>query len=110
MSFPRFRTKPVFCSILPVSGLIHRYFTAASATFVLMLPRPGDQMASPDVTSLLATRDTQDDVARFLLGLDVPCRFDRVLEGVAPIDDRAVFPRFDELLEKEDLFLRVARG
>src|SRR6266516_3432939 len=51
--------------------------------------------------------DRQDDISRLLLGFDVPGRRDHLLQGVGPIDDRAVLPRVDELLEQEDVFLRV---
>jgi hypothetical protein len=51
----------------------------------------------------------EDDVAGLLLGFDVPCRLDHVRERVASIDDRPVFPRLDDLLEEEDVLLRVSR-
>src|SRR5437867_1224781 len=53
--------------------------------------------------------DGQDDVPGLLLRFDVPGRLDHVLQRVAPIDDRLVLPRLDELLEEEDVLLRVSR-
>ena len=52
----------------------------------------------------------EDDVSGLLLRFDVPGRVDHVLQRVAPVDDRPVSPGLDELLEKEDVLLRVARG
>ena len=50
----------------------------------------------------------EHDVPRLLAGLDVLARLDHVLERVAPVDDRAVLPRLDELFQEEDVLLRVA--
>ena len=49
----------------------------------------------------------QDDVSRLLAGLDVLRCLDHVLERVAPVDDPAELPGFDELLDDEDVLLRV---
>jgi hypothetical protein len=49
----------------------------------------------------MAAAECQDDVPRLLRRLDVPRRVDHLLQRVAPIDDRPVFPRVDELLEGE---------
>src|SRR2546421_5474052 len=57
----------------------------------------------------LLSIDRQDDVAGLLLRFDVPGRLDHVLQRVAPIDDRPVSPGLDELLEEEDVLLRVSR-
>src|ERR1700720_3630315 len=51
----------------------------------------------------------QDDVSGFLLRLDVLRRLDHIRQRVAPIDDRAVFPGLDELLEEADVLLRLSR-
>src|SRR5258708_9500951 len=56
-----------------------------------------------------AAVDRQDDVPGLLLRFDVPGCLDHVLQRVAPIDDRPVSPGLDELLEEEDVLLRVAR-
>ena len=61
------------------------------------------------LSSSLAAVDRQDDVPGLLLRFDVPGRVDHVLQRVAPIDDRPVSPGLDELLEEEDVLLRVAR-
>ncbi len=53
--------------------------------------------------------DGQDDVPGLLLRFDVPGRLDHLLQRVVPIDDRPVFPSLDELLEEEDVLLRVSR-
>src|SRR5713226_9030656 len=53
--------------------------------------------------------DRQDDVPGLLLRFDVPGRLDHVLQRVAPIDDCPVSPGLDELLEEEDVLLRVSR-
>ena len=53
--------------------------------------------------------DRQDHVPRLLLRFHIPGRLDHVLELIAAIDDRAIFPSLDELLEEEDVLLRVAR-
>src|SRR5713226_4675979 len=53
--------------------------------------------------------DCQDDVPGLLLRFHVPGRLDHVLQGVAPIDDGPVLPSLDELLEEEDVLLRVSR-
>ena len=45
----------------------------------------------------------------FCSGLDVLRRLDDVLQRVRAVDDRAVLPRLDELLEEEDVFLAVLR-
>src|SRR6266436_6708983 len=47
----------------------------------------------------------QNDVSHLLLGFDVSCRLDHVLQRVAPIDDRPVRSRLDELLEEEHVLL-----
>jgi hypothetical protein len=52
----------------------------------------------------------EDDVSGLLLRFDVPGRVDHVLQRVALVDDRPVLPGLDELVEKEDVLLRVARG
>ncbi len=57
----------------------------------------------------LRTANGKDDVARLPLRLDVPRRLDHVLQWVVAIDDRPVLPGLDELLEQEDVCLRVAR-
>src|SRR5438034_594430 len=57
-----------------------------------------------------AAVDRQDDVPGLLLRFDVSGRFDHVLQWVASIDDCPVSPRLDELLEEEDVLLRVSRG
>src|SRR6266516_3538238 len=49
------------------------------------------------------------DVSCLLLRCHVPGRLDHVLQRVATIDDRPVSPGLDELLEEEDVLLRVAR-
>ena len=51
----------------------------------------------------------QDDVSRLLPRLDVPRRLDDVLQRVPAVDDRPVLPRLDELLDEEDVLLRVLR-
>src|SRR5258707_15879131 len=51
--------------------------------------------------------DGQDDVACLMPRLDVSGRLDHLLQRVAPIDDRPILPRLDELLEEEDVLLRV---
>src|SRR2546421_12730113 len=61
------------------------------------------------LSSSSAAVDRQDDVPGLLLRFDVPGRVDHVLERVAPIDDRPVSPGLDELLEEEEVFLRIAR-
>src|SRR5258708_17592204 len=61
------------------------------------------------LSSSWAAVDRQDDVAGLLLRFDIPGRLDHVLQRVAPIDDRPVLPRLDDLLEEEDIFLRVSR-
>jgi hypothetical protein len=61
------------------------------------------------LSSSSAAVDRQDDVPGLLLRFDVPGRLDHVLQWVAPIDDRPVSPGLDELLEEEDVLLRVSR-
>src|SRR5229473_2369176 len=61
------------------------------------------------LSSSSAAVDRQDDVPGLLLRFDVPGRLDHVLQRVAPIDDRPVSPGLDELLEEEDVLLRVSR-
>src|SRR5205085_1986814 len=61
------------------------------------------------LSSSSAAVDRQDDVPGLLLRFDVPGRLDHVLQRVAPIDDRPVSAGLDELLEEEDVLLRVAR-
>src|SRR6516162_7359415 len=51
----------------------------------------------------------EDDVAYLLLRFDVPRCVDHFLKGIAPIDDRPVLSRLDELLEEEDVLFRVSR-
>src|SRR5688572_6982529 len=53
--------------------------------------------------------DRQDDVSRLLPRLDVPGRLDHLLQGIGAIDDRPVVPSLDELLEEDDVLLRVPR-
>src|SRR4249919_4239477 len=60
------------------------------------------------LSSSSAAVDRQDDVPGLLLRFDVPGRLDHVLQRVASIDDRPVSPGLDELLEEEDILLRVA--
>lgn len=50
----------------------------------------------------------QDDVSRLLPSFDVSYCLDQILQRVAAIDDRAVLPCLDELLEQEEVLLRVA--
>src|SRR2546423_9475323 len=52
--------------------------------------------------------DGQDDIPRLLFRFDVPGRRDHLLQGVGPVDDRAVLPILDELLEEEDVLFRVS--
>ena len=54
-----------------------------------------------------ATVHGQDDVAGLLPRLDVPRRLDDVLERIGAVDDRAVLARLDQLLDEEDVLLRV---
>src|SRR5437660_5821448 len=68
----------------------------------------GRLIFSPSSSSSAAV-DRQDDVPGLLLRFDVPGRLDHVLQRVAPIDDRPVSAGLDELLEEEDVLLRVAR-
>src|ERR1700694_2123271 len=65
------------------------------------------RFGSPSSSS--AAVDRQDDVPGLLLRFDVPRRLDHFLQGVATIDDRPVLAGLDELLEEEDVLLRVAR-
>jgi hypothetical protein len=58
----------------------------------------------------MAVADGQDIVPGLLLGLDVPGRVNHLLEGVAPVDDRTVRARFDELGEEQDVLRGVPRG
>src|SRR5450759_250252 len=51
----------------------------------------------------------QDDAAGLVLRFDVPGRLDNVLQRVAPIDDGPVLAGLDQLLEGEDVLLRVVR-
>src|SRR5229473_4876810 len=51
----------------------------------------------------------QHDIAGLLPGFDVRGRLDHLLQRVATIDHRPVLPRLDELLEEEDVLLRVLR-
>src|SRR5438034_10821454 len=65
---------------------------------------------SPAVPRMVEARlGRQDDVPDLLLRFDVPGRLDDLLERVAPIDDGPVFASLDELLEEEDVLLRVSR-
>src|SRR5215467_5098944 len=61
------------------------------------------------LSSSRAIGDGQDNVSGFLLRFHVPRRLDDGLQGVAPIDDRPVSPGLDELLEEQDVLLRVSR-
>jgi hypothetical protein len=56
-----------------------------------------------------AAADCQDDVSRLLLRFEVPGRLNHLLQWVAPIDDRPVLPRFDELLDEQDVLLRQSK-
>src|SRR6266487_5964683 len=60
-------------------------------------------------SGLAVAANREDDVPGLLLRFDVPSRLDHVLQRVAPIDDRPILPRLDELLEEEDVLLRVSR-
>src|SRR4029077_1493377 len=51
--------------------------------------------------------DRQDYVSNFLLGFDVAGRLDDLLQRVSPVHDGAVLPGLDELLDQEDVLLRV---
>src|SRR5260370_36312574 len=54
--------------------------------------------------------DCQDDITRLLLRLDVPRRVNHLLQWITPVDDRPVLPGLHQLLEEEDVLLRVVRG
>src|SRR5712664_1992226 len=53
--------------------------------------------------------DRQDDISGLPLRFDVPGRFNDTLERVAPVDDGPVPASLDELLEEDDVLLRVSR-
>jgi hypothetical protein len=57
----------------------------------------------------LSSAHCKDDVAGLVLRFDVPGGFHHVFQRVATVDDRPVLTRLDELLEQEDVLLRVAR-
>src|SRR5438045_3189577 len=57
-----------------------------------------------------ALADRQDDVPGLLLGFHVPARLDHLLQRVAAIDHRSELPPFDQLLQENNVLLRVARG
>ena len=64
-----------------------------------------------DIAGPLRTRgrrSLEDDVPRLVPRLDVPRRFDHLLQRVGPIDDRSVLPGLDKLLEQDDVLLRVS--
>src|SRR5450755_3681689 len=51
--------------------------------------------------------DGQEDVPGLLLRLDVSRGIDYVLQRIGPVDDGAVLPFLDELLEEQDVLLGV---
>src|SRR5258708_38488847 len=57
----------------------------------------------------LLGRNREDDIADLLLRFHVPRRLDHVLQRVATIDDRPELPGLHELLEEEDVPLRLSR-
>lgn len=58
--------------------------------------------------SRLGEAHGEDDITCLPLRFDVPGRLDYVLHWVVPVDNRPVLTRLDELLEQEDVLLRVA--
>src|SRR5260370_7036314 len=51
----------------------------------------------------------EGEVAWVLLRFDVPGRLDHVLQCLGPMDDRSELPGLDELVEEEDVLLRLSR-
>src|SRR5215471_1527933 len=56
-----------------------------------------------------STANRKDDISRLLLRFDVPGRVDHVFQRIGPVDDRPVLSGLEELLEEEDVLLRVSR-
>ncbi len=79
--------------------------------FRLTRPRHHDALAERGATSAgcsgpAVAANHENDVSCLLLRFDVLRGLDHLLQRVAPIDDRPVLPRLDELLEEEDVLLR----
>src|SRR5260370_25540612 len=67
-----------------------------------------ERQLSPVALGLLR-RNREDDVSGLLLRFHIPRCLDHVLQRVATIDDRPELPGLHELLEEEDVPLRLSR-
>ena len=89
------------------AGVAVRYRRCVLGFWVSWTPVSGELRAlSPGV----AVGDGQDIVPGLLLALDVPGRVNHLHKGVAPVDDRTVRARFDELGEEQDVLRGVPQG
>ena len=62
-----------------------------------------------NTSSAAVASDGQHDVAYLATCLDIPSRLNDLLQWVGPIDHGSVLARLDQLIEDEQIRLRIAR-